>query len=81
GRIQSIGGQVAAAAPSASVWQIDGVGYFVTPATQLLDRGGELTVGAQVVVNSFTAGDSSRVATRIQAYLEAGRAYLPTLQE
>ncbi|MCC6170156.1 MAG: hypothetical protein IT329_23255, partial [Caldilineaceae bacterium] len=42
GRIQSIGGQVAAAAPSASVWQIDGVGYFVTPATQLLDRGGEL---------------------------------------
>lgn len=81
GKIESIGGQAAAAAPNATVWQIGGTAYSVTPATQLLDRGGPLAVGAQVMVNSFTASDSSRVATRIQAYLEVGRVYLPMLQE
>lgn len=77
GKLESTGGaQVAGVLPTAAsaVWTVSGVDYVVTEATQVVDSGGDLGEGSQVVVNSYTE-DGQQVATSIR--LLAGKVFIP----
>ncbi|HXF60809.1 MAG TPA: DUF5666 domain-containing protein [Caldilineaceae bacterium] len=80
GRIEAIVDRQTAATiegQGAVTWQIGGVSYTITPATQLVDNSGELTVGAEVLVNSYTADNGGEVATQIRHVALNNRVYLP----
>jgi len=79
GQIQSTGDGAVAAGVHANVWVIGGKSYTVTPATDLNDLQGDLTVGATALVNSYTAADGSQVATQISGVTLNNQIYLPTV--
>jgi hypothetical protein len=78
GTLESIG-SVSVASEDAvlqdgELWTIGGVNYVITEATQLVDNGGELAVGAMVYVNSYEA-DGQRFATQVRA--QSGKQFIP----
>lgn len=79
GEIQDLSGAAAASVSATGVWVIGGKSYLVTPATDLNDLNAALTVGSTAVVNSYTAPDSTEVATRISGVNVAFRAWLPMM--
>lgn len=82
GKIEDIGDDnptAAALAPGTSVWRIGGAEYTVTPATDLNEAQGALEVGGTAVINSLTAADGSRTATRIAGMTIAAQVYLPVM--
>lgn len=77
GEIESMGDGLIAAGANAVNWTISGKNYTVTPATDLNDLQSDLTVGATVIVNSYTAADGSQVATQITGVTLNNRLYMP----
>ncbi|MCB0063800.1 MAG: hypothetical protein KDE19_16875, partial [Caldilineaceae bacterium] len=71
--------EVSSAAVGATTWTIGGKQYVVTPATDLNDFQGTLAVGQEAVVNSYTAGDGSQVATQIRGIALNHELFLPTV--
>ncbi|RME86074.1 MAG: hypothetical protein D6775_01050, partial [Caldilineae bacterium] len=61
---------------STAVWIIGGKSYLVTPATDLNDLGGALTVGNYALVNSYSA-NGQLVATRISGVTLSHQIFLP----
>ena len=66
-----------AAGVAATVWVIGGASYTVTPATAFSDAQGALAVGQTALVNSYTAGDGSQVATQIRGITLDHTLHLP----
>jgi hypothetical protein len=79
GTIDDKGGTLAAASTRATTWVVGGVSYAVTPATDLNDVQGALAVGSTAVVNSYPAGDGSRIATQIRGVTLGERVFLPAV--
>jgi hypothetical protein len=78
GAIERIDDNPTAAAHTAvGIWRIGGVDYEITPATDLNEQLGELTVGATAVVNSYRTSDGRQVATQVQGVVLTERLYLP----
>lgn len=67
----------AAADPTATVWKISGRDYIVTTSTELNSNDGPLTVGSNVVVNSYTNAQGQQVATRVAGVIFTNFNYLP----
>ena len=67
------------ASTRATTWVVGGVSYAVTPATDLNDVQGALAVGSTAVVNSYPAGDGSRIATQIRGVTLGERVFLPAV--
>ncbi|HAJ36436.1 MAG TPA: hypothetical protein DCL15_12155 [Chloroflexi bacterium] len=80
GVINNVGGLTAAAAIDDEVWNIGGVNYLVTPATDLDDLATELEVGNTALVDSYQAADGTRVATQVRGVTIAPTVYLPAVQ-
>ncbi len=80
GKIEKIGDDSAVAAADLNAnatWVINGKSYQVTPATDLNQLKGELKVGSDALVNSYTAADGSQVATQISAVTLNNHVFLP----
>lgn len=77
GKIDDKGGTLNAASLQANTWVINGVSYSITPATDLNDSQGALSIGQPVQINSYTAGDGSQVATQVKAVTEIHQVFLP----
>ncbi len=61
------------------VWIIDGQPYIVEPATDLDEDEGVLTVGSNVLVNSYNAEDGQLFATRVRTVAMSVKLYLPIM--
>lgn len=81
GRLDDKGGAgaaaITAAGVQASTWKIGGTSYRVIAATNLNDVFGALDVGSTVIVNSYTAGDGTLVATQVRGVTITTALYLP----
>jgi hypothetical protein len=71
------GSAIQAAGVNATVWVIGGASYTVTPATTFNDVQGALAIGQTALVNSYTAGDGSQVATEIRGVTLDHTLHLP----
>lgn len=65
------------ATPGSEVWRISGRDYVVNPSTELNSNAGPLTLGATVLVNSYTNAQGQQVATRIASINFTSFQYLP----
>lgn len=80
GRIDDKGGALTAAALQATTWNIGGVNYTITPATDLNDLQGALDVGKTALVNSYTAADGTVVATQVRGITLVASVYMPLVR-
>lgn len=80
GRIDDKGGALTAAARQATTWNIGGVTYTITPATDLNDVQGTLEVGKTALVNSYTAADGTLVATQVRGITLVAAVYMPLVR-
>ena len=79
GRIDDKGGALTAAARQATTWNIAGVNYTITPATDLNDLQGALEVGNTALVNSYPATDGTLVATQVRGITLVTAIHLPLI--
>jgi hypothetical protein len=79
GGIDDKGGLNAAETGAVVTWRIGGVNYQVTPATDLNQTLGSLTVGSTALVNAYRNPDNTLTATRIQGLTITSRVLLPTV--
>ena len=80
GKIESIGnGATAANVSAGATWNIGGVNYTVSAATDLKELNGDLVVGATVLVNSYTA-NGAQVATQIRTIQLDSQILLPIVK-
>jgi hypothetical protein len=78
GQIENVSGAGAASAAAVTAtWTIGGVNYTVTPATDLNDLNGALTLGSTALVNSYTDAAGNQVATQIRGIAMINHIYLP----
>ena len=61
------------------IWVIGGVGYLITPATDIDDQEGELEVGDTAWVNSYVEADGTVVATEVRGVAMAHSVFLPAV--
>ena len=80
GDIESIGGAQSAAFTVDSTWVIGGKSFVVTPATDLNDLNGALTVGATAMVDSYTDANGNAIATQVRSVVINNYLYLPVLR-
>ena len=64
---------------TATTWTIGGQSFLVTPATDLNDGNGALTVGNSAIVNSYTNADGQEVATQIRGIVFTTQLYVPLI--
>ena len=80
GDIESMGSLQAAALTANATWVIGGKSFVVTPATDLNDLNGALTVGATALVDSYTDANGSAVATQVRSVTINNHLYLPSVR-
>lgn len=80
GDIESMGGLQTAALTANATWVIGGKSFVVTPATDLNDLNGALTVGATALVDSYTDANGSAVATQVRSVTINNHLYLPSVR-
>lgn len=80
GDIESIGNLQAAALTANATWVIGGKSFVVTPATDLNDLNGALTVGATAMVDSYTDANGSAIATQVRSVVINNHLYLPSVR-
>ncbi len=76
--VGTIDSNVGAAGLTANAtWVIGGKSFVVTPATDLNDLNGALTVGSTAIVNAYTDANGASVATQIKGVTFTSHVYLP----
>lgn len=80
GDIESMGNLQAAALTANATWVIGGKSFVVTPATDLNDLNGALTVGTTALVDSYTDASGSAVATQVRSVTISNHLYLPSVR-